>query len=62
MIVNSSAAAKWIIVARTPHTFHAILTLLLSCRSGQKRSKKNAAPKMKATKTPAKILYEAAPT
>lgn len=62
MIVITNADAKCAKAARTPHTFQAILTLLLSCLSGQKRSKKKSAPKMNATKTPAKMLYEAAPT
>ena len=40
---------------------HAHLTDFDSCLTGQKRSKKKAAPKMVATKTPTKILYDAAP-
>ena len=46
----------------TADIFQERRTALLSCLSGQKRSKKNADPKMVATATPTKILYEAAPT
>jgi hypothetical protein len=42
--------------ANTEHARHAILTALDSLRSGQNRSKKNAAPKMVATKIPTKML------
>ena len=44
------------------HAFHAILTDFDSCRSGQNKSKKNAAPKIVATNTPTKMLYEKDPT
>ena len=42
--------------ARIEQKRHAILTPLISCRSGQKRSKKKADPKMVATKTPTNML------
>lgn len=45
----------------TAQIFHAHLTPLSSCLSGQKRSKKKAPPKINATEMPAKMLYEAAP-
>ena len=48
--------------ASTEHAFHATRTAYDSCLSGQKRSKKKAAPKMVATKTPTNMLYEKAPT
>lgn len=55
------ADASIITDTTTPDIFHASRTDLLSCLSGQNRSKKNAAPKMVATETPTKMLYEAAP-
>jgi hypothetical protein len=42
--------------------FHASLTDFVSVRSGQKRSKKKADPKIVATAMPTKILKEAMPT
>lgn len=45
----------------TAQIFHAHFTPRSSCLSGQKRSKKNAPPKINATEIPAKMLYEAAP-
>jgi hypothetical protein len=42
--------------------FHASLTGFVSVRSGQKRSKKKADPKIVATAMPTKILKEAMPT
>ena len=50
-----------IIETTTAHIFHANRTDGLSYLSGQKRSKKNAAPKIVATEIPTNILYEAAP-
>lgn len=47
--------------ARIAQIFHASRTALLSCRFGQKRSKKNPAPNIVATKTPTKILKDAMP-
>lgn len=44
--------------ASTEQIRHAFLTPIISCLSGQKRSKKKAAPKIVATKTPTKMLYE----
>jgi hypothetical protein len=45
--------------AKTEHIFHATLTALESLRSGQKRSKKKALPKIVETYIPTKMLYEA---
>jgi pyruvate kinase len=42
--------------------FQASLTGLVSDRSGQKRSKKKAEPKIVATDMPTKMLKEAIPT
>lgn len=49
MTVYARAAERVNMHANTEHTRHAILTLLDSFRSGQKRSKKKAEPKMVAT-------------
>lgn len=59
--VNTIAEESVKIHDRIEQAFHAIRTDLDSCLSGQNRSKKNAAPKMVATKTPVKMLYENAP-
>ena len=61
MYVYASAQDKVNRQAKTEQIFHANLTALDSLRSGQKRSKKKAAPKMVATKIPTKMLYEAIP-
>jgi len=60
--VYARASARAARQAKTEQTFQAVLTPFDSCRSGQKRSKKKAAPKMVATKMPTKMLYEAIPT
>lgn len=46
----------------TAEIFHESRTAFVSIRSGQKRSKKNAAPKTVATAMPTKMLKEAMPT
>lgn len=60
--VIARALANAMMVTTTADIFHANRTALLSCRSGQKRSKKNPAPKMVAMAIPTKILYDATPT
>jgi hypothetical protein len=61
MYVYASAQESVSAHARTEQARHAIFTARDSRRSGQKRSKKKAAPKMVATKMPTKMLYEAMP-
>lgn len=61
MTVRLMALARTNSTERTEQIFHANWTGFDSFRSGQKRSKKNAAPKMVATNTPAKMLYEKDP-
>lgn len=56
MIVSVSAEHRIAMDAMMAHIRQASLTEGDSDRSGQKRSKKNAAPKMVATNTPAKML------
>lgn len=55
MYVYATASAKARRHANTAQAFQASLTERDSWRSGQKRSKKNAAPKMVATKMPTKM-------
>lgn len=55
MSVYARASARASMHARTAQAFQAILTEGDSWRSGQKRSKKNAAPKIVATKMPTKM-------
>lgn len=59
--VRAIASASPITHARTAQNFHANRTALLSCLSGQKRSKKNPAPNIVATNMPTKILKDAMP-
>jgi hypothetical protein len=55
MYVYASASARASRHAKMAQAFHAIFTDGDSWRSGQKRSKKNAAPKIVATNIPTKI-------
>lgn len=56
MYVYASAQERVSMHAKTEQARHAIFTARDSLRSGQKRSKKKAAPKMVATKMPTKML------
>jgi hypothetical protein len=60
--VNAIASARAMNDTTTEDIFHASLTDLLSCLSGQKRSKKKPDPNIVATAIPTKILYDAMPT
>jgi hypothetical protein len=62
MYVYGSAQASVSTHAKTEQMRQASLTPRDSKRSGQNRSKKKAAPKMVATKTPTKMLKEPMPT
>jgi hypothetical protein len=62
MYVYASAQESVKRHAKMEQIFQANLTALDSLRSGQKRSKKKAEPKMVAKKMPTKMLYEAMPT
>ena len=62
MYVYASAQESVKRHAKMEQIFQANLTALDSLRSGQKRSKKKADPKMVATNMPTKMLYEAMPT
>lgn len=59
--VMTTAELPIIAQASIAQAHHARRTPVSSCRSGQKRSKKNAAPKIVATVTPATMLYAALP-
>ena len=56
MTVRARASARPRMQAKTAQNFQANLTDLLSCLSGQKRSKKNPAPKIVATNIPTNML------
>ena len=56
MYVYANAHESVSMHAKTEHARQAVFTARDSCRSGQKRSKKKAAPKMVATKMPTKML------
>jgi hypothetical protein len=62
LTVYAIASARQPSVTTTADIFQERITALLSWRSGQKRSKKKAAPKIVATEMPIKMLYEAIPT
>lgn len=59
--VRASTSANAMMETTREQIFHANRTAVLSYRSGQNKSKKNAAPKIVATAMPTKMLYEAIP-